>query len=59
MVSFIIESFRRNVCDMRIYDMVTDRFLGVNLNEDYIIEIIRNKKNCSREKAEIRVKHDI
>lgn len=29
---------------MRIYDMVTDRFLGVNLNEDYIIEIIRNKK---------------
>lgn len=40
-----------------IWDTVTDRFLGVNLNEDCAIEIIRNKKNCSYEDAECRVKH--
>lgn len=40
-----------------IYDTVTDRFIGVNLNEDCAIALIRSKKNCTREEAEGRVKH--
>lgn len=40
-----------------IYDTVTDRFIGVNINEDCAIALIRNNKNCSREYAENRVKH--
>lgn len=40
-----------------IWDTVTDRFLGVNLNEDCTISLIRSEKNCSREDAESRVKH--
>ena len=40
-----------------IYDTVTDRFIGVNLNEDCAIALIRNNKNCSREYEESRVKH--
>lgn len=40
-----------------IWDTVTDRFLGVNLNEDCTIALIRSEKNCSREDAESRVKH--
>ena len=40
-----------------IYDTVSDRFIGVNLNEDCAIALIRNIKNCSREDAESRVNH--
>lgn len=40
-----------------IYDTVTDRFVGVNLNEDCAIALIRSNRNCSREDAESRVKH--
>ena len=40
-----------------IYDTVTDRFIGVNLNEDCAIALIRSNRNCSREDAESRVKH--
>lgn len=40
-----------------IYDTVTDRFVGVNLNEDCSITLIRSNRNCSREEAESRIKH--
>lgn len=40
-----------------IWNTVTDRFLGVNLNEERAVALIRSEKNCSREEAESRIKH--
>lgn len=40
-----------------IYDTVTDRFLGVNLDREDSVKIIMDNKNCSIDDAVSRVEH--
>lgn len=40
-----------------IWDTVTDRFLGVNLQSGDAVKIIMDRKNCSYENAKSRVEH--
>lgn len=54
----LIVAKQDNVDDLfAIWDTVTSRFLGVNLERAETVKIIMDKKNCSEKEAESRCEH--